>query len=767
MSSKQENIQLTGILKKVLYQNDENRYCIAVLEDNQKICGNFFDTDLKILEGEKILLNGYWTTHQKYGKQFSFLTLEIFEAEIYFFLTKIVKGIGKKLANKLLEKYDESILCEILDNRPSELLKVDGIKQKKLIQIVTSWNKFKHLRQLGSFLGKYKVSSNLINKIYQEFGEIDNIIEKITKNPYMLTSIKGIGFRKSDEIAKTLGIDQKSSFRIEACMKYVLKDECDNNGNSSISKEKLFSLCDKNLNFEDEDELYEQNLTHIILKKDINQTTKDRYSPSMLYHAEKKVLEFFQTRAKQKANKIIVSDFDNYIKKKEKTLGFTLHSEQKKAVKLINNGANIILLVGYAGTGKTTSSKALLELLNEYISFDDIKCMALSGIASRRITDTTGYNSATILSELIKMQNSNETHFPYKAILLDEASMVNSVFFYKIISKISPECVFIIVGDDGQLPSIGAGDILADAIKYKLAPVCKLKKIYRQNDKQAIATIANDIRKGEVPNYKDKFEDFSFLDISIPNYYQKKATLGEYEFNMMRQDNNFEILQHILNIASNYLKEFNQLIKDKNIAKALTLFQIITPIKSGILGVENINTNIQNIFNLTKGKAYNGKLYNYKLSDKVIHIKNENMKAQSMNEYKNNSNNFIDRRIFNGQLGMIIKLDFKQSQLIVLYPTDDTVVFYDFDMIDNLISLAYCLTIHKTQGMEYDTALIPMTYSHFIMHNTKLLYTAVTRAKKMCYIVGEDEAFKGACRKKDITVRQTVINDILSKKDKM
>ena len=169
MDTNTKEVNLTGTLKKVLYQNDENKYCIAVLSNGQKICGVYFDTNLKMLEGEEILLTGLWETHKKYGVQFAFTSLVIKEAEIFFFLTKIVKGIGKKVAKELLKKYDEDELCEILDNRPSVLLEVQGIKDKKLTQIVTSWNKFKHLRELGSFLGQYGVTSNLINKIYQEF----------------------------------------------------------------------------------------------------------------------------------------------------------------------------------------------------------------------------------------------------------------------------------------------------------------------------------------------------------------------------------------------------------------------------------------------------------------------------------------------------------------------------------------------------------------------------------------------------------------------
>ena len=752
-------INLTGVLKKILYQNEENNYCIGVLDNNQKICGVYFDTDIKKLEGEEILLKGNWETHNKYGVQFNFTSLELKEDEIFFFLTKIVKGITKKIATELTKKYTQDELYEILDNTPAKLLEIKGIKEKKLTQIVSSWNKFKHLRNMANFLGKYGVTKNLINKIVQEFGEVDNLIEKIQENPYMIINIKGIGFKKADYIALSLGIDEKSNFRIMACINYSLKEYCDSNGNSSISKEKLFEVLDTALNFTNQNDLYENAIIEMLASNTLHQTINNRYAPSMLYFAEKKILEFFQNRKELNITQTIIKDFNAYIKKKEETLGFVLSVEQQKAVKLINSGENTIVLVGYAGTGKSTSSRAILELLEEIIPFDDIQCIALSGIAAQRISETTGYNACTIQSLLMKQKEKDQ--FDYKVILLDEASMVNSVTFYQIISKISDDTIFIIVGDDGQLPAIGAGDILSDIIKHNLAPISKLTKIYRQNELEAIATIANEIRKGEVPLYDKEYKDFKFVDISIENYYAKQNSLSAYEFNNLKTQNSYKILNTILNIASTYISKIHKLREEKAITKALTSFQVITPMRNGILGVENLNINLQKLLNNNKSKSYQTKLYQYKIADKVIHTKNENMRCLSMKEYKNGSNEYIEKRIFNGMLGMIIKLDFEEEKCIILYPNDDTVVFYDFNTLDNLISLAYCLTIHKTQGMEYDTALIPMSFSHYIMHNTKLLYTAITRAKNMCYIVGESLAFQSACKKLEITQRETVINDLL------
>ncbi len=216
-----KTFKLSGVLKKVLFSNNETKYCIAVLENNQKICGQYFDTDIEKIVGEEIILTGNWTTHKKYGVQFEFETLQLKEAELFFFLTKIVKGISKKAATELLDKYSEEELIRILNDNPNELLNFKGIKEKKLQTIVASWQKFKHLRELGSFLSKYNVTSNLITKIYSHFSEVDNLIEVIKKNPYILIQIKGIGFKRADEIAISLGIDSKSEFRVMACLSYT------------------------------------------------------------------------------------------------------------------------------------------------------------------------------------------------------------------------------------------------------------------------------------------------------------------------------------------------------------------------------------------------------------------------------------------------------------------------------------------------------------------------------------------------------------------
>ena len=405
---------ITGILKKVLYCNKENNFIIAVLTNGQKICGSYLQTDINNLIDEEVKLIGNWIEHKKYGIQFEFSTLEVNVNEFYFFLRKIVKGIGNQLAKEMCKKYSDEELVDIFNNNPKKLLQFKGIKEKKLENIINNWNKYKHLREIGTFLAKYNVSKTFINKIYLQYQDVPDIAKKIQENPYMLTAIRGIGFKKADMIAKEIGIDERSPFRIQSCINWVLKEHCDNIGNSSISKQALFELLNDALGLDDANKLFEAAIIDLLHNETIYETSKDRYATSLLYYCESKIIDFFKNRSRL-SQQVIVKDFDTYITNKEKQLNLTLSQQQKEAVSIINQGYNTLFLIGYAGTGKSTSSKAILELLEEKYSYDDIICIALSGVAAQRIGETTNYRHSTLQSLLVKEKDKD--YFDYKVIL--------------------------------------------------------------------------------------------------------------------------------------------------------------------------------------------------------------------------------------------------------------------------------------------------------------------------------------------------------------
>ena len=738
-----ELFKIKCVIKKIIFFNQENSYIVAVSDDGIRLCGKVFDFDPQTLEDEEVELEGSWTSHKKYGQQFEFISLNISQNEMFFFLTKILKGFSKTSAKAILKKYSQDELEEIFENNPNKLLEIKGIKVKKVESIAQSWQEFKHLRKLGAFLAKFNISSKTITKIYEEFSSQQNIVEKISENPYILSNVKGIGFKKSDEIALKIGIDKNSEKRLRACLNYGINEICENIGNSSIERDNLKNFILKTLNIPINDTDFDNILLKMTAEDEIISNKKSKFSPKYLDFSEKYILNFFKKRQNQKNSKPILKNLDEFLASIDKTFGFSLSPEQTKGVYLLNEGYTTLALIGYAGTGKTTSSRAILELLAFKLDRRDILCVALSAIAAQRIADATGFEGHTIQSVLVSSETKQK--LDCKAILIDEASMINSLIFFQLLNKLEDDCIVIIVGDDGQLPPIGAGEPFGNILKYELVPISKLTKIYRQSENQAISLIANQIRQAQIPDILKTFSDFKFVNIQDLN----ANSLNE------------KIKNHITFIASTYAHECVKLINSKQISKFLTLFQVITPMKGGIVGAENLNLALKKIFNPNPKITYLKDSFELSIADKVIHIKNENMKVQTLDDYRSKHNNFYEKRVFNGMLGIVIKIDLSEEIAIVLYPNDELIVYYSLEDTPYLLSLAYCLTIHKTQGMEYENVAIVISPSHYIMHNTKLIYTAITRAKKMCHVVGNQNVFEKGCVKIDSTKRETVIDDLL------
>ena len=742
---------LIGQIDKILFEGDEG-FFIAVLKSGEKISGTYYESAISTLKGSAITLSGYWEEHKKYGKTFKFTHLKVNQNELFFFLNKIIKGFTKKLSAELIEQFGSDGLVDILDNDIEKLLEFKGIKEKRLKKIQASWKQFRSMRKLGEFLTPFEVSPALLTTIATAMKDVNEPCSKIKDNPYILTNINSIGFKRADELALKMGVNKENEGRISSAMDYVLLNYCESQGNSCIAKEILFSGLDELLVFSNKHHLYEVALVERVGEGSIVVMKNERVSPARLYDAEKFLHDDFKARALKDSGGF-VKDLDSFLEESSLELG----EQQKEAVLKINSGASILFLVGYAGTGKSTTSKTILELLNTRYDKKEIMTCALSGIASQRISDTTGYESATIQSLLIKHENADT--FPYSVILIDEASMINSSLFARLMRKISKKSIVIIVGDDAQLPPIGAGNILSDVLTLKLAPIVKLTKIYRQSEDQAITLIANEIREGRVPEYRKAYEDFEFVGVSIQNYYALKNQLNKEELKNLRDDNSNTIVTEIVHRVVESIEKARYRLKNKQIKEYLNYFQVITPMKGGILGSANLNKVLQEYFNPNPKKCVKKGGLEFRLMDKVVHTKNENMTSWSGEGFKlgEDSN---QRRIFNGMNGLLFKIDEDEEQLFVFYPNEDVVVIYEYEELKSHLMLSYALTIHKVQGMEYDIVVIPMSFTHFIMHNTKLIYTAITRAKHKCILVGEGAAFESGCKKFEVTRRDTVLLEL-------
>ena len=296
-------------------------------------------------------------------------------------------------------------------------------------------------------------------------------------------------------------------------------------------------------------------------------------------------------------------------------------------------------------------------------------------------------------------------------------------------------------------------------MSLELAPIVKLTKIYRQSEDQAITLIANDIRKGQVPLYRQNYDDFEFMEVNIHNYYSLKNQLSQNELHDLREDNASQIVTKIVLKVVDSIDKARLRLKHKKIKEYLNYFQVITPMKGGTLGSNNLNKVLQEYFNPKPKKCVKKGDGEFRLMDKVVHTKNENMTSWSSDAFKN-AEDSNQRRIFNGMSGLLFKIEEEDEQVFVFYPNEDVVVVYEYEEIKSHLMLSYALTIHKVQGMEYDIVVIPMSFSHFIMHNTKLIYTAITRAKHKCIIIGESAAFESARKKFEVTRRDTVLLEL-------
>ena len=741
---------LLGQIDKILFE--EEAFFIAVLKSGEKISGSYYESAVSHLKDSAVTLKGEWEEHKKYGKTFKFEQIKVNQNELFFFLNKIIKGFTKKLTAELIEHFGNEGLVEVLDNDIERLLEFSGIKEKKLKKIQTSWKKFRSMRNIGEFLAPYDVSAALLTTIATAMRDVEEPCEKIKNNPYILTSINSIGFKRADELALKMGVKKDDENRIGSAMDYLLLNYCEQQGNSCVAKEILFGELDALLLFSDKNYLYEAILVERVSEGSIVLMKNNRLSPARLYDAEKFLYDEFKRRAKLD-NGGFVKELDAFLKESQLQLG----EQQKEAVQKINDGASLLFLVGYAGTGKSTTSRTILNLLNTKYDKKEIITCALSGIASQRIADTTGYESATIQSLLVKFEERDE--FPYSVVLIDEASMINSSLFARLIRKVSKNAILIVVGDDAQLPPIGAGNILSDVLTLSLAPIVKLTKIYRQSEDKAITVIANDVRMGVVPEYKREYEDFEFIDISMQNYYALKNQLSQKELQEFREENSAQIVAQIAHKVVESIEKARYRLNNKQIKEYLNYFQVITPMKGGTLGAANLNIVLQEYFNPNPKKCVKKGGVEFRLMDKVVHTKNENMTSWSSEGYKNGED-AAQRRIFNGMSGLLFKIEEDDEQAFVFYPNEDVVVVYEYEELKSHLMLSYALTIHKVQGMEYDIVVIPMSFSHFIMHNTKLIYTAITRAKHRCIVIGESMAFESACRKLEVTARDTVLLEL-------
>jgi len=713
-------VTVEGFVEKIVYRNDENGYTIlSLLQDETEItCVGYITV---INEGEFIQATGSFTEHPVYGEQFLMESYEIKEPEDAYSMelylsSGAIKGIGKVLASRIVKKFGDNTFRVIIEE-PERLSEVKGISERMAIDIYRQFEEKRDMRNAMMFLQKYNITGNLAVKIFKEYGS--RMYDIIRENPYKLAEdISGVGFKTADDIARKIGIEPNSEYRIKAGILYLLM-QANTEGHVYLPEEELIMRA-KSLLMTDEEAVLNQ-LTNLSLEKKI--VLADGSEGRLIYASVFYYMELNVARMLHDLN--IKYEYDqkalnSRLAQIEKLTDTVLDEQQRTAViEAVRNG--LLIITGGPGTGKTTTINAIIKVFEA--EGLDILLAAPTGRAAKRMSETTGYEAKTIhrmleLSRLTQGEGNNYTferneYNPLETdvLIIDEMSMVDIGLMHALLKAVSVGTRLILVGDVNQLPSVGPGNVLKDIINSHCFNVVMLTKIFRQAEGSDIIINAHKINAGEHIRLDNKSTDFF----------------------MLKRDNAGVITAVIINLVKNKLP---------NYVKATPFdIQVLTPMKKGELGVEKLNKALQAALNPPsrdkKEKEYGSSIF--REGDKVMQIKNNYQLAW---EIKNSLGITVQTGtgVFNGDSGIIKEIDFFSESMLVEFD-DNRLVVYSFSQLDEL-ELAYAITVHKSQGSEYPAIVLPILDGPRLLFNRNILYTAVTRAKRCVVIVGSDSMVK-------------------------
>jgi exodeoxyribonuclease V alpha subunit len=720
MEKDEKNIR--GVLEKIVFKNPDSGYMVGRirLEDDElvTVVGKVFELQC----GEELEIQGSWIVNKTYGKQFEIKKVKAHTPSTTIGIENylgsgLIKGVGPVMAKKIVEKFGKKTL-EVLDDEPEKLSGIEGIGQKRIEQVIRSWQKHKKIREVMIFLQSYGISSTYAAKIYNTYGE--NTVSVIKINPYRLAEdIFGIGFKTADDIALKVGIPADSIFRIKAGIIYLLH-KAEDNGHCFLPAEEIieasseFLAADLSIINNGISELQKEE--KIITVKDGG---GDKIYLSSLYRSEifvsEKIIELNDIDDNKDNRTGRESLYRRLINEMAEADGILLDEIQVNAIVMALT-ERIMIITGSPGTGKSTILNFIIKILEK--EKKKFMMAAPTGRASKRMTETTGRESKTIHRllnfnpKLNKFLKDEDNPVDADTIIIDEASMLDIRLMKNLLSAIKCDSSLIFVGDIDQLPSVGPGYVLGDLIKSGTVPVCELKKIYRQEGQSQIIRNAHKVRDGEYPYIKNKdSEDFFFLEKNDPE----------------------EAVSLILHLLTDRVPSSFGMDPLKDV-------QVLVPTNKGVCGVVNLNSRIQKVLNPQNTGLLHGNRW-FKTGDKVIQLKNN-----------------YDKDVYNGDIGIITSIDMELKEASIEY--DGRKIEYSFYEMDE-INHSYAISIHKSQGSEFRCVIIPLLTSHYMLLQRNLLYTALTRARELAILVGSKKAIGMAVNKNIVEKRYTNLKELI------
>lgn len=729
--------QIEGIVENIIYQNKDTGYTVLELSTGKELLTSVGSFN-SISVGENICVKGEYVNHPLYGKQLKAISFkasipnDIVSLERYL-SSGAIKGVGPSIAHKIIQAFKDDTK-RVIEEEPELLSKVKGISRKKAQDIAYQFEEKRDLRDAMIFLSQYGINGTLAVKLYKVYE--DEIYSIIKKNPYKLSEdVRGIGFKTADEIARKVGIEKDSEFRIKSAVEYILYLNAEK-GNTYMKVMDLFNETQFLLDIEIENDYFETLLSNMVIDRRIKIEHSTDVYLNYYYKVEaevaKRLLSINASVADLNYEKSTAEDFEKFFKEKNILLDEMQLLFIKKS---IENGVSI--LTGGPGTGKTTTINGIIQFFGAKNL--KISLAAPTGRAAKRMSETTGYEAKTI-HRLLEVNGvvddkdgsshgeflrNEENPLEADVVIVDEMSMVDISLFNSLLKAIPLNCRLIMVGDIDQLPSVGPGNVLHDIIASEKFSTIKLEKIFRQAMESDIVKNAHKVNNGEKIKLDNKSSDFFFIE----------------------ESDAIHITARIWRLLSQKLPNY--------VDARTSDIQVITPMKKGNLGTYKLNEDLQRALN---PKAINKK--EYELPNGKI-LREHDKVMQNKNDYKLDwiIKGMYDipietgKGVFNGDIGEVIEIDKLNKKVEVLYD-ENRYVKYDFTDLDE-IELAYAITIHKSQGSEYPAIVIPILDVPRLLSNRNLLYTAITRAKKCVVIVGSEKALNYMIQNKNEVRRQT------------